>query len=228
MKIVIFIINSILLVSCFEQKVEHVINEPLVKPPLIDIQSFHLDTLHLIERTSFTKDSFEYEEYYPANKSQHLIYHKSGKIFDSNKKSAITMYSVSDTIVRINLLVELNKQWKVVDSAELQILGFSPSSFGVEYADYNLDNVNDLNILFYSSMSVAYSHGYLIIVDITKNKMTLIKGSIDIPNLSMNNKRIESITHNHPGHEPIPYKKTKEYEIVEDSIILLKTTKVYL
>lgn len=192
-----------------------------------DTFSIHIDSLHQVELKGLEIDSFEFSKFYEANNSYHLIYHEKGKIKTDDYQFGLSVYSVNDTTIRVNLLKPLKKQWIKCDSLNLFNVNFSPVMFIPQYSDFNQNGINDILLIFSQSMSVVYSHGYLILFSEKTEKLTLIKNSLDIPNLEIINGKIISVTHNHPGHESKEYKQTDEYEISENKLVLIKSDKKY-
>lgn len=192
-----------------------------------DTFSIYIDTLHQVELKALKNDSFKFSQFYEVNSSSNLIYHEKGKINTDNSQFGLSLYSVNDTTIRVELLKSLQNQWQKCDSLNLFNVSFSPAMFYPVYFDFNQNGINDILLIFSQSMSVAYNHGYLILFSEETEKLILMENSFDIPNLEVVNNKIVSVTYNHPGHEPKEYEKTDEYEIKENELILVKSNKKY-
>lgn len=192
-----------------------------------DTFSIYIDTLHKFEIKGLKINNFEFSQFYDVNKSPNLIYHEKGKINTINSQFGVSVYTVNDTTIRVDLLKSLQNEWLKCDSLNLFNVSFSPAMFYPVYSDFNKNGINDILLIFSQSMSVSYSHGYLILFSEKTEKLTLIENSFNIPNLEVANSKIISVTYNHPGHEPKEYIKTDEYEILENKLVLVKSDKKY-
>lgn len=225
-KFTFLVITFFIISSSFDNNIEKSTHTSIdnSKNPRIEL---YRDTLSTIENRGLKMDSLEFKQFY-CNATCNLFYHKSGKLFLNEVKNGISLYSISDTVIRLNLLQENDRKWCKMDSVDLHISSFSPAFFSIYFDDYNLDGIKDLYVVFYQSMSVAYSYGYLITVIDHAEQLNLIEESIDIPNLFMNNNKMESVTYNHPGHETASYRKTEEYKLLHNELVIYKTNTKYL
>lgn len=192
-----------------------------------DTFCIYIDTLHQVELKSLKNDNLKFSQFYEVNSTPKLIYHEKGKINTDNSQFGLSVYSVNDTTIRVELLKSSQNEWQKCDSLNLFNVSFSPAMFYPLYYDFNKSGINDILLIFSQSMSVAYSHGHLILFSEEYEKLTLIENSFDIPNLGVANNKIVSVTYNHQGNKIKEYEKTDEYEILENTLILVKSNKKY-
>lgn len=202
-------------------------NHPDASKQPIDTFSIYIDTLNQIEQKSLHFEAFKFYQFYDSENSHNLIYHETGKIKIEDRQYGLSIFSINDTTISVKLLKKHLSKWITCDSINLHDIHFSPVMFNPVYSDFNQNGVNDILLIFYQSMSVAYNYGYLVLFSKETEKLILLQNSIDIPNLEVLNKKIISITRNHPGHELKEYIKTDEYEISENQLMLVNSNKKY-
>ena len=213
MKLILVISSILFIIGCSTQnsKEEVQINQFNKQ---IDTVSLYLDTLKLIQNQSLKTDTFSFTQFYDLSNSYNLLYHRFGK----TGNLGISAYSTNDSTIKVDLLKKSKNNWITLDTKKIRGVRFSPAMFHPIYQDFNGDGMNDILFSFYQSMSVAYDHGYLVLI--SNNKLNLIQNSIKIPNLEFSKGIITSITYNHPGHEPKYYKQIDEYIVKGDSLVL--------
>lgn len=200
------------------------------KSDLVVKDSFQLyrDSLDAIEKISLKKDSMSFMQLFDVRDSFNLIYHEYGKTETGTQSYSVSIHSLSNTKIRVRLLLKQSEAWQAIDSITLQDIKFSPAYFTPHYDDYNQDGLNDIYLVFYNSMSVAYSYGHLILISKEEGRLIPVKESLNIPNLFVENGKIESVTYNHPGHETTKYRKTNYYKLDEDELVLIDSKKELL
>lgn len=223
-KILVF---TLVLFSCRGKK-QAVLDEAHFKGMDRNDFAYYADTLQVLEQTSLPLDSFDYTWYIEMEKSYNLLVHETGQIKKGKNDYGISLLSINDDDIVVKLLKKKRLKWQVCDTVLLKDIRFSPVSFSLSYADYNNDGVKDIDISFYQSMSVGYAHGYIVLIAPDKeDNIILLKNSIDIPNLRVDQGKITSTTYNHPGHERVEYKKVETFVVEGDSLKLVDSKKTY-
>jgi hypothetical protein len=189
------------------------------------------DTIKNLLTISLPKDTFEYEAFYNESSPYLLLYFKTGNIFTSKNKHALTLYSINDTTVRCELNYLTDGKWTNAGSnIFMHIDGFSPAYFNVRFDDYNFDGNKDLNIIFYNSMGVVYSYGYILTFNESSNSLTLHPETIEIPTIEIDKKRkmITSTEYSNPNHTSEEYKIVSSFRWTNDTLKLISEKKYKL
>lgn len=200
-----------------------------VKNALTDINL--VDTIRNLMTVSLSKDTFEYEAFYNENSPYLLLYFKTGNIFTSKNKHALTLYSINDTTVKCELNYLTDGKWTNAGSnIFMHIDGFSPAYFNIYFDDYNFDGNRDLNIIFYNSMGVVYSYGYILTFNESSNSLTLHPETIEIPSLEIDRKGkiITSTYYSNPNQTSEEYKIVSSFRWTNNTLKLISEKKYKL
>lgn len=224
MKYLFYILPIFLNLPCFAQL--FTVNPKRLEIPQ-DTFLLYQDSLNIVEMASLEQDSMTYTHYFETEKSYNLIYHEKGKLTSTKHTYALSIHSKNDTTLLVRLLKENSSQWIVQDSLELKNIQFSPAYFSSTYTDYNADGTNDVYFVFYHSMGISYSYGYIILISKRKNTLTLIENTLDIPNLEIRNGKITSITYSHPNNDFTSFTKTETFKIKGNMLKLTSSKKQY-
>lgn len=172
------------------------------------------DTIRNLMAVGLSKDTFEYKAFYNENSSYLLLYFKTGNLFNSKTKHAITLYSINDTTIQCALHDLAGDKWTDrVSNISMPIDGFSPAYFHVWFDDYNFDGNKDLYIHFYQSMSVAHAYGYILTFNPHNHSLTLHPETIEIPNLDIDtkSKTLTSTVYSNPNIDTENFKVVSNY-----------------
>ncbi len=193
---------------------------------LIDVNL--LDTIKNLMTTSLSKDTFEYEAFYNENSPYLLLYYKTGNLFNKQTKHSIALYSINDTTIMCELHYLTDGKWtNAGNNISMHIDAFSPAYFNVFFDDYNFDGNRDLNIIFYNSMSVADTYGYILTFNEPNNLLTLHPETIEIPSLVIDkkDKMITSTEYSNPNRTTEKYKIVSSFHWTNDTLKLFSEKK---
>ncbi len=189
------------------------------------------DTIKNLLTISLPKDTFEYEAFYNESSPYLLLYFKTGNIFNSKNKHALSLNSVNDTTVKCELNYLTNSKWTNAGSnIFMHIDNFSPAYFNVHFDDYNFDGYKDVNITFYNSMGIVYSYSYILTFNQTSNSLTLHPETIEIPSLEIDKKGkiITSTEYSNPNWKSEKYKVVSSFRWTNDTLKLSSEKKYKL
>lgn len=168
-----------------------------------------LDTIRNLMTISLSKDTFEYQAFYNNTSPYLLLYFKTGNFFNPRTKHSLALYSINDTTVMCELYYLTDDKWTNARSnISMHVDRFSPAFFYVLFDDYNFDGNKDLNIIFYNSMGIVYTYGYILTFNKSNNSLTLHPETIGIPSLEIDKKHkiITSTEYSNPNNTLEEYK----------------------
>lgn len=190
-----------------------------------------MDSVAHLLNLSIAKDTFEYQAFYNDNSPYELLYFKTGNLLSSKMKHAIALYTINDTTVLCELYCLADSKWtKSSSNISMHIDGFSPAYFNAWFDDYNFDGFRDLNIIFYNSMSVADSYGYILTYSKPSNSLILHPETIEIPSIEIDkkSKTITSTEYSNPNRTIEKYKIISSFRWINDTLKLFSENKYKL
>lgn len=139
-------------------------------------ENSRVDSIALFLEKALCVDTFEVDHFGP------FLFFKSGYMLSKDEKSAVAIYSSTDTTYCVQLYSMRERKWELSDS--IDGLDALPMQFDLIFDDYNFDEQTDLYIQVTASNGWSLSRGHLITIDPKTKKLKLHTETRDFANMT--------------------------------------------